>query len=173
MPAPTSMALMQALGLAGGEDPHEGIRQSTEAARSAISSLVGMTPLLDISRTPTPTLQTRTDVDGRTHYVGDGHNHGAASGTTRAPRGWNAQVAGQFGLRETSGYRDPAHNRRVGGVPNSFHTQRDQYGQSRAYDFVGSRSQMEAGKRWAQQNGAREAMVHAVPGGGVHLHIAF
>lgn len=36
------------------------------------------------------------------------------------------------GARMTSGYRDPAHNRRVGGVPNSYHTR----GTGQAMDLV-------------------------------------
>lgn len=36
----------------------------------------------------------------------------------------------------TSTYRDPAHNRRVGGVPNSFHTRKGPDGKPLARDSV-------------------------------------
>ena len=43
---------------------------------------------------------------------------------------------GMAGERITSTYRDPAHNRRVGGVANSFHTRRDASGNALARDSV-------------------------------------
>ncbi len=46
-----------------------------------------------------------------------------------APRGVN-----QAGI--TSTYRDPAHNRRVGGVANSYHTRRGVNGEPLAVDSV-------------------------------------
>ncbi len=87
-------------------------------------------------------------------------------------KGWENQVASQFGLRISSGYRDPAHNREVGGVPNSYHTQMDRYGQSRAYDFVGSPQAMAQAIAAARAAGAVEAMIHNV-GSGNHAHIAY
>ena len=80
-----------------------------------------------------------------------------------------AQLQKRFpGLRLTSGYRDPAHNARVGGVPNSYHTK------GRAVDFGGSAKDMAAGAAYARTTGAREVLVHKVAkGGGVHLHVAW
>jgi hypothetical protein len=46
-----------------------------------------------------------------------------------APQGISGEVI-------TSTYRDPAHNRRVGGVPNSFHTRRGPDGRPLARDSV-------------------------------------
>jgi len=43
---------------------------------------------------------------------------------------------GVRGEQIISAYRDPAHNRRVGGVPNSFHTRRDRQGKALARDSV-------------------------------------
>lgn len=44
--------------------------------------------------------------------------------------------SGIQGERITSTYRDPAHNKRVGGVPNSYHTRRDAQGNPLARDSV-------------------------------------
>lgn len=83
------------------------------------------------------------------------------------------RLRSQFpGLTETSGYRTPEHNAEVGGVPNSYHTQLDEHGNSRAYDFVGSAADMQNGADWARQNGATEVLVHNV-GSGQHLHVAW
>ena len=70
------------------------------------------------------------------------------------------------GLRFSSGYRDPVHNQRVNGVPNSFHLK------GRALDFSGSAKDMQAARAWARENGAREALIHNA-GSGTHLHIAW
>jgi hypothetical protein len=77
------------------------------------------------------------------------------------------KLTSQFpGLRVTSGYRDPAHNAKVGGVANSWHTK------GRAVDLAGSARDMAAGAAWARQNGAREVLVHNA-GSGQHLHVAW
>lgn len=47
-------------------------------------------------------------------------------------RGFN----GLPGEQVTSTYRDAAHNRRVGGVPNSYHMRRDAQGNPMARDSV-------------------------------------
>lgn len=57
--------------------------------------------------------------------------------STRSPRS-----DGAFAIRPvpgetiTSTYRDPAHNKRVGGVANSYHTRRDRLGNPMARDSV-------------------------------------
>ena len=75
-------------------------------------------------------------------------------------------LANTFGLTPSSGFRDPSHNARVGGVPNSNHLT------GRAGDFSGSSSQMSRGAAWARSAGAREVLTHNA-GSGVHLHVAF
>ena len=47
-----------------------------------------------------------------------------------------APFVGLSGERVTSTYRDPAKNRSVGGVPNSYHTRRDAQGKPLARDSV-------------------------------------
>lgn len=47
-----------------------------------------------------------------------------------------AAFQGVEGERVTSTYRDPAHNRQVGGVSNSYHTRRDAQGNPMARDSV-------------------------------------
>lgn len=77
------------------------------------------------------------------------------------------QIQQRFpGLRFSSGYRDPVHNARVGGVPNSWHLK------GRALDFSGSAKDMRNAAAWARQNGAREVLVHNA-GSGTHLHVAW
>lgn len=114
---------------------------------------------------------------GAGHFVGDGHNHGGGSLSAAVA---NVDVGPKFqelqsqfpGLRHTSGYRDPEHNRKVGGVPNSYHTQKDAHGHARANDYVGNLADMQAAQAWAKQQGAREALIHNA-GSGVHLHVAW
>lgn len=97
-----------------------------------------------------------------------------STGAQAAPAGgqWATLRSTFPGLTETSGYRDPQHNAEVGGVPNSYHTQLDANGDSRAYDFVGSAADMQNAAAWAKQNGATEVLIHNA-GSGQHLHIAF
>lgn len=47
-----------------------------------------------------------------------------------------AAFVGISGERITSTYRDPAKNKAVGGVPNSYHTRRDASGKPLARDSV-------------------------------------
>ncbi len=79
----------------------------------------------------------------------------------------NVQYIDQnFGLRLTSGYRTPTQNANADGTQTSW------YLTGRAADFVGTQSQMQAAQQWAQQNGAREALIHNA-GSGTHLHVAW
>lgn len=75
-------------------------------------------------------------------------------------------LLGLGGLSLSSGYRDPAHNARVGGVSNSNHLT------GRAVDMSGSSSAMARGAAWARANGAREVLIHNA-GSGQHLHAAW
>ena len=86
-----------------------------------------------------------------------------------APREQAAKaIAARFGLHVTSSYRSPAHNAEVGGVPNSLHTR------GLAFDLVGSDSQMQKAKAWAESHKEmfQEVLVHDV-GSGSHLHLGF
>lgn len=75
-------------------------------------------------------------------------------------------VAETFGLRVSGGHRTPERNRAVGGVPNSNHLT------GRAADFVGPYTNMQKAEVWAEENGAREALIHDA-GSGTHLHLAW
>jgi hypothetical protein len=70
------------------------------------------------------------------------------------------------GLSLSSGYRDPARNAAVNGVPNSYHLT------GRAADFSGSSAAMNAGAAWARAHGATEVLIHNA-GSGLHLHVAW
>ncbi len=77
-----------------------------------------------------------------------------------------AQQLTSMGLTFNGGYRDPARNAAVNGVPNSWHLS------GRAMDFSGTTAQMQAGATWARQNGANEVLIHNA-GSGLHLHVAW
>lgn len=101
-----------------------------------------------------------------------GNLPGAPAGAPSAGGNWDRFRAQFPGLTETSGYRTPEHNAEVSGVPGSYHTQLDEFGNSRAYDFVGSARDMQNAVAWAKQNGATEALYHNA-GSGLHAHIAW
>lgn len=102
---------------------------------------------------------------------------GRGSGGGKAPSGsrdtaaiWDF-LAGRFGLRKTSGYRDPGHNAAVGGVPGSLHTHGTP-ARPGAIDLVGSLSAMREASAYARRYGPVENMIHDV-GSGLHLHLGF
>lgn len=68
-------------------------------------------------------------------------------------------------LRFTSGYRDPAHNARVGGVRNSGHTRGEKV------DLVGTPQQMRDAAAWAVANGGKPLIHNS--GSGLHLDISW
>lgn len=71
-----------------------------------------------------------------------------------------------FGLQVSGGYRTPERNRQVNGSATSFHLT------GQAADFVGSMTEMQKAKSWADQNGAVETLIHNA-GSGTHLHVAW
>lgn len=74
------------------------------------------------------------------------------------------QIISQFGVKPTSGYRDPAHNAQVGGAQNSDHLTGD------AVDFSGSPSALSALYKYAQ---GRFPYVEPMAQAKDHVHISF
>lgn len=168
MPAPGAVgfALGQLLGFDQVADP---VRSKADAAKAAVSSLVGApTPLIDVYRTatvaPRMQLETRTDVSGHAHRVGSPPRSSGRFNETHAN-----QVAGLFGLKLTGAGRTDDRNRQVGGAANSRHLFRNG---ARARDFVGTPAQMKRAADWARANGADEVLIHNA-GSGTHLHIGW
>lgn len=127
------------------------------------------------------TNQYQAPTPGTVPMQGGGYSQGAgfiggnsAGLTTFMGKPVNAAVAPMFNqlhnlfpaLRFSSGYRDPNHNKAVGGVANSNHLT------GRAGDWSGSSRDMYAAAGWARANGAREVLVHNA-GSGLHLHVAW
>ena len=80
---------------------------------------------------------------------------------------WARAFASRFGLRISSNSRSPAHNRAVGGVPNSWHT-RGSARRPEAFDFVPPSA---AALRWVRgHTRPAEALIHNA-GSGLHLHV--
>lgn len=93
-------------------------------------------------------------------------HHGYAKLTDQT-KTWLRRTFGQFpGLTMSSGYRDVAHNRAVGGVPGSAHTK------GMAFDAMGPAPQMQAAAKWLKSQGV-EAFVHPSSRGTMHLHVEF
>lgn len=77
------------------------------------------------------------------------------------------RYAKSYGLRPTSGYRDPEHNREVNGSPTSDHLR------GKAGDFVGPAKTMYQALTAARRDPrVKQALVHNA-GSGLHLHIAW
>lgn len=82
---------------------------------------------------------------------------------------WGQRFARKFGLRISSSYRSPAHNRAVGGVPGSYHT-RGTPSNPGALDLV---PPSQAALAWARRHAKlAEAMIHDA-GSGPHIHLGF
>lgn len=98
--------------------------------------------------------------------LGAAPSHRGYAGLTDTTKEWVRRVLGKYpDLRFTSGYRDPAHNRRVGGVPNSGHTR------GVKADFVGTPERMAEVAKWLQQFGGR-TLIHDA-GSGNHLDVSW
>ena len=82
-------------------------------------------------------------------------------------------IARKFGLRITSGYRDPKRNAAAGGVPGSLHTHGSPSNPG-AIDLVGAPADMYKALAYARAKikGLKEALVHDA-GSGLHLHLGF
>lgn len=93
-----------------------------------------------------------------------------AGGSSSSGGSRGAEFGSKFRLRHTSGYRTPAHNAEVGGVPNSAHTRKDKKGRPAAEDYVGSESAMQKAAKEARRRGAKQVLIHDA-GSGRHLHI--
>lgn len=72
------------------------------------------------------------------------------------------------GALVTSGYRTPEHNKHVGGVANSYHTRKDQYGRPEAVDLVPGHGQSMTGLFAAAKQANPDA---DVINEGDHVHI--
>jgi len=83
-----------------------------------------------------------------------------------------AYLARRFDLRLTSGWRSVRRNRRIGGVPGSWHT-RGTPRKPGAIDMAGTPADERAALRWARRNvpDLAEALIHD-SGAGRHLHLA-
>lgn len=76
-------------------------------------------------------------------------------------------IAKDYGLRLTSSYRSPEHNKKVGGSPTSYHTR------GQAYDFAGSAAQMDKFANWAKKSGLFVEVLWKVKGHYDHVHVAW
>lgn len=75
--------------------------------------------------------------------------------------------ATSMGLRLTSSYRSPSHNKKVGGSKTSKHMA------GTAYDFAGSKKQMDAFAKWARNSGMFGQVLWQVKGHYDHVHVSW
>lgn len=90
----------------------------------------------DLPRVNTPD-EARKLPPGSKFVMPDGRIGTVPGGQTATPSGtFLGNFQGIPGERVTSGYRTPAHNKAVGGVPNSFHQRKDAQGRPLGRDSV-------------------------------------
>lgn len=75
--------------------------------------------------------------------------------------------AGELGLRITSAYRSPEHDKKVGGTGRGYHV----LGQ--ALDVAGSKSAMDNFARWAKGSGMFRSVLWQVAGHYDHVHVSW
>lgn len=75
--------------------------------------------------------------------------------------------AKELGLRITSAYRSPAHDKQVGGTGKGYHT----LGQ--ALDVAGSFAKMDAFAKWAKNSGLFRSVLWQVAGHYNHVHVSW
>lgn len=98
--------------------------------------------------------------------LGQVPSHRGWGGLKQNTKDWTLRILGAFPtLRFSSGYRTPAQNAAVGGVPNSGHMRGDKI------DLSGSAKDMYAAAAWAKRYGAKTLLHDA--GSGFHLDISW
>lgn len=76
-------------------------------------------------------------------------------------------IAKQYGLTLTSGYRSPSKNSSIGGSKTSFHMQ------GYAYDFAGTPSQMQKFAEWAKTSGLYSEVIYNNSDHKDHVHVGW
>ncbi|WP_025907158.1 D-Ala-D-Ala carboxypeptidase family metallohydrolase [Priestia flexa] len=76
-------------------------------------------------------------------------------------------IAKQYGLTLTSGYRSPSKNASIGGSKTSFHTH------GLAYDFAGTPSQMQKFAEWAKTSGLYSEVIYNNGDHKDHVHVGW
>jgi Peptidase M15 len=76
-------------------------------------------------------------------------------------------IAKQYGLTLTSGYRSPSKNASIGGSKTSFHQR------GYAYDFAGTPSQMQKFAEWAKTSGLYSEVIYNNGDHADHVHVGW
>jgi len=76
-------------------------------------------------------------------------------------------IAKQYGLTLTSGYRSPSKNSSIGGSKTSFHMQ------GYAYDFAGTTTQMQKFAEWAKTSGLYSEVIYNNSDHKDHVHVGW
>ncbi len=93
-------------------------------------------------------------------------NHPGWQGMRPEAQQWTRRALGQFqGIRFSSGFRDPAHNARIGGAKNSKHMS------GLATDFSGPNATLDKLAAWGRQQGFK--VIWQSPGHYDHVHISW